>query len=173
VNQFFQTLLYGVNGTFVWSEHLGKIGLTALLSMVPMFEGRYALAVAQGMGMPALPAFLIAVIASTIPMPIILLLLRPILDWMYSWNIGFIRRFAAWVDNRAERKSKEVDKKGLIGLYLFVAVPLPGTGVWTGSAIASVLKMNRKRAAVAILLGNITACLIMTVLTYLGISIFK
>ena len=82
-----------------------------------------------------------------------------------------MRKFAAWVDARAERKSKEADKKGMLGLFLFVAVPLPGTGVWTGCAIASLLKMNKKQAALAIFLGNVAACLTMTVLAYLGVRI--
>lgn len=172
MNEIIQTLFYGVNGSFVWSEHLGKIGITALLSMVPAFEGRYALTVAQGMGMPAIPAFLIALICSTIPMPFIFWLLRPILDLLYRLPIKPLQKFAAWVDRRAARKAQDVSKKGLVGLYIFVALPLPGTGVWTGSAIATILKMNKRRAAIAIILGNITACTIMTVLTYLGISIF-
>lgn len=171
MNAFFRTLIYGVGGNFVWQEHMGKVVSTALLSMVPTFEGRYALVTAQAMGMPALPSFLIALLFSTLPMPFLLLLLRPVLDWMYTWPIGFVRKFAAWVDARAERKSKEMDKKGLLGLFLFVAVPLPGTGVWTGSAIATLLKMNKKQAALAIFLGNVAACLIMTVLAYLGVRI--
>lgn len=171
MNAFFRTLIYGVGGNFVWQEHMGKVISTALLSMVPTFEGRYALVTAQAMGMPALPSFLIALLFSTLPMPFLLLLLRPVLDWMYTWPIGFVRKFAAWVDARAKRKSKEVDKKGMLGLFLFVAVPLPGTGVWTGCAIASLLKMNKKQAALAIFLGNVAACLIMTVLAYLGVRI--
>ena len=171
MNDFFRTLIYGVGGNFVWQEHMGKVVSTALLSMVPTFEGRYALVTAQAMGMPALPSFLIALLFSTLPMPFLLLLLRPVLDWMYTWPIRFVRKFAAWVDVRAERKSKEMDKKGLLGLFLFVAVPLPGTGVWTGCAIASLLKMNKKQAALAIFLGNVAACLIMTVLAYLGVRI--
>lgn len=173
MNGFIATLFYGANGTYIWSEHVGKIITTALLSMVPTFEGRYALTIAQATGMPAAPAFLIALICSTIPMPLIFLLLRPLLDWMYKLPIGFLQKFAAWVDARAARKASGVDKKGIIGLYLFVAVPLPGTGVWTGSMIATILKMNKKRAAWAIFLGNVTACLIMTVLTYLGVSLFS
>ena len=150
-----------------------EIIITSLLSMVPMFEGRYALVGAQAMGMPAIPAYLLAVIFSSLPVPIILWLLRPVLDWMYTWPIGFVRKFAKWVDDRAERKAGSVDKKGLWGLYLFVAVPLPGTGAWTGSAIATLLKMDRKRALPVILLGNATACLITTILTYTGITIFS
>lgn len=175
MTEVINTLLYGADGAFVWGEHIGDIIITALLSMVPAFEGRYALVASKAAdsGMPLAPLFLIAVVFSTLPMPFLLLLLRPILDWMYTWKIGFVRKFAAWVDARAERKSKKVEARGLIGLYLFVAVPLPGTGVWTGSAIASVLKMNRKRAAIVIFLGNVTACLIMATLTYLGIELFS
>ena len=172
MNNFISTLFYGVDGAFAWGEHLTEIIITSLLSMVPMFEGRYALVGAQAMGMPAIPAYLLAVIFSSLPVPFILWLLRPVLDWMYTWPIGFVRKFAAWVDARAERKKDSVDKKGLIGLYLFVAIPLPGTGAWTGSAIATLLKMDRKKALLTIIAGNMTACLITTILTYMGISLF-
>lgn len=172
MKDFLMTLFYGANGAFAWGENIGKIALTALLSMVPTFEGRYALVGAQAMGMPAVPAYLIAVIFSSLPVPFLLWLLRPVLDWMYTWPIGFVRRFAAWVDARAERKKDSVDKKGLLGLFLFVALPLPGTGAWTGSAIATILKMDKKRSLLTIFAGNATACLITTVLTYMGISLF-
>jgi uncharacterized membrane protein len=91
---------------------------------------------------------------------------------MYTWPIGFVRKIAAWVDERGERKKGKVDKLGLWGLYLFVALPLPGTGAWTGSAIATALKMDKKSALMVIIAGNFTACLITTVLTYMGISLF-
>ena len=172
MDRLINTLFYGTNGNFAWGENLGKIVLTALMSMIPAFEGRYALAVAQGMGKPAVPAFLIAFVFSTLPMPFIFLLLRPILDWLYRLPIGFLRKFAAWVDRRVEKKKQDVDKKGLLGLFLFVAVPLPGTGVWTGSAIATVLKMNKRHAAPVIILGNLTACAVMTVVSYLGLHLF-
>ena len=166
------TLFFGANGAFIWADHMTEIIMTALLSMVPLFEGRYALVTAQAMGMPAVPAYLIAVLFSSIPVPIILWLLRPVLDWMYTWPIGFVRKVAAWVDARGERKKGNVDKLGLWGLYLFVAIPLPGTGAWTGSAIATALKMDKKSALLVIVAGNFTACLITTVLTYMGISLF-
>lgn len=173
MQNLWNTLIYGPAGAFVWSENISRVVITALLSMVPTFEGRYALAVAQAMGMPAIPAFIIALVCSTIPMLVLLPLLRPVLDLMYKLPIGFVRKIAAWVDARAQRKVGSMDKKGLLGLYIFVALPLPGTGVWTGSLIATFLKMNKKHAAATIFLGNLTACLIMTVLTYLGVSIFS
>ena len=167
-------------GDFVWREQLGKIFVSALLSMVPTFEGRYAVPVMLGYGIPPFFAFVLAVVCSTLPMPFILLLLRPVLDWFYTLPIKPVRRFAAWLERRSERKRQRMheNKEGglrgklrgrvsdetieLIGLYLFVALPLPGTGCWTGSAIATLFEMPRGKAALVILLGNITACGIMT-----------
>lgn len=176
-------LMSAAQNAFVWQEHIGKIVTTALLSMVPTFEGRYAVAVALGMGMPIGFAYLLALISSSIPMPVILLLLRPVLDWFYTLPIKPVRKFAAWLERRTERKRAAMQEKSasgvrgkmaryfsastleLIGLYIFVALPLPGTGVWTGSAIATLFEMPRGKSAVAILLGNATACLIMTLAT--------
>ena len=170
---------------FVWQEHTRKIIVTALLSMIPMFEGRYAVTVMVGTGMPPVFAYLLAVIASYLPVPFILLLLRPVLDWFYTLPIKPVRAFAAWLERRAARKragmhDRKRGKKGrkgrkgrrgssdtaeLIGLYLFVALPVPGTGVWMGSAIATLFEMPILKSAVTILLGNMTACLITTLIT--------
>ena len=154
---------------FTWATHSKEIVTTALLSMVPTFEGRYALLVGNGMGMPAVSAYFLALIFSTIPMPFILWLLRPVLDWFYTWPIKPVRKFAHWVEQRSMQKGARVDKAGMLGLYLFVALPVPGTGVWTGSSIAALFKLNPRHSAVAIALGNATACLI-TTLIYYGIS---
>ena len=174
---------------FVWQEHMGKVIMTALLSMVPTFEGRYAVATAVAMGMPAVFAYFLALICSSLPAPFILLLLRPVLDWFYTLPIKPVRKFAAWLERRSARKREKMhENKGsgvrgklqgrvseelieLIGLYIFVALPLPGTGCWTGSAIATLFEMPRGKAAITILLGNITACGIMT-LAALGVFSF-
>lgn len=149
---------------FIWSEHIWEVVSTAFLSMVPMFEGRYAVATGIAMGMPPVYTYLLALLFSTIPMPLIMWLFRPILRWLYTLPIKPLQKFAAWVDRRAEKGAGKVSKAGFIGLYLFVAAPLPGTGVWTGSAVATILEMDRKRAAIAIVLGNMTAILIMTLI---------
>ena len=159
-----------------------KIVVYILLSLVPMFEGRYAVAglILRG-GMPPLPAYLLAMLVSFLPVPFILMLLRPVLDWFYTLPFGPIRAFAAWLERRAARKRAGMhDKKNshglspeaaeLLGLYLFVALPVPGTGVWMGSAIASLFNMNKGKAALVILLGNATACLITTLAAVLGIQ---
>lgn len=171
---------------FVWQAHTKEIVTAALLSMVPTFEGRYAVTVALGMGMPAVFSYLLALICSSVPVPFILLLLRPVLDWFYTLPIKPVRKFAAWLEKHAAKKRasmNEKNRKGLRGklsadaaellaLYIFVALPLPGTGVWTGSAIATLFNMPRGKAAAAILLGNVTACLIMTLAASGVLAIF-
>ena len=172
--------------TFVWQAHTKQIITAALLSMVPTFEGRYAVTVALGMGMPAVFSYLLALICSSVPVPFILLLLRPVLDWFYTLPIPPVRKFAAWLEKHAAKKRasmNEKNKKGLrarlsadaaelLALYIFVALPLPGTGVWTGSAIATLFSLPRGKAALAILLGNVTACLIMTLAASGVLAIF-
>jgi len=167
---------------FVWQEHIREVLLTAFLSMVPMFEGRYAILTTVKMGMPALFVYLLAFVCSSIPMPFILLLLRKVLDWFYTLPIRPVRAFAAWLERRAQRKHEAMQQGGRTGvkgriarrfsadtaelaaLYLFVAIPAPGTGVWMGSAIATLFELPRGKAAAAILLGNATACLITTLM---------
>lgn len=176
-------LMEAAQNSFVLAENKGKLLLTGLLSMVPFFEGRYAVTIMLGMGMPAGLAYLFALVCSTLPMPFILIFLRPILDWFYTLPFKPVRNFAAWLEKRARKKRREMMRskrvKGLkgklstemlelIGLYVFVAVPLPGTGVWSGSLVATVFELPRRKAAVAILLGNMTACAIMA---FLGIGL--
>ena len=182
-------LLSAAENSFVVSENLAKVLSTALLSMVPTYEGRYAVPVMLGLGIPPLFAYLLAAVCSTIPMPFILLLLRPVLDWFYTLPIKPVRKFAAWLEKRSARKREKMHaKKGsgirgwlqgkvsqdtieLIGLYIFVALPLPGTGCWTGSAIATLFEMPRLKSAIVILLGNFTACAI-TLFATMGVSSF-
>jgi len=176
-------LMEAVSAAFVWQENIGKLASTAFLSMVPAFEGRYAVVTSIAMGVPPVFSYLLALVFSTLPMPFVLLLLRPILDWFYTLPIKPVQKFAAWLERRSARKREKMqsdnhsglmgwlsryvseDTLELIGLYVFVALPLPGTGVWTGSAIATLFEMPRAKSAVAILLGNITACLITTLMT--------
>lgn len=192
MNKFFlrSAMLMQTAAGYAWSDNLSQVLLTAFLSMVPTFEGRYAIVAMLGMGMPVGFAYLLAAVCSTLPMPFILLLLRPVLDWFYTLPIKPVRAFAAWLERRSEKKRQKMNAKQdsgvrgwlagkvsqdtieLIGLYIFVALPLPGTGCWTGSAIATLFEMPRGKAAIAILLGNMTACAITCAATLGAISIF-
>lgn len=176
-------LLEAAPAAFVWTEHMGKVLTTALLSMVPTFEGRYAVVTGIAMGMPVMFAYWLAVVCSSVPVPFILWLLRPVLDWFYTLPIKPVRAFAAWLEKRADKKRANMNadkKKGLMGwlskyvsadtleliaLYIFVALPLPGTGGWTGSLIATLFNLPRGKALLTIVLGNVTACLITTLAT--------
>ena len=183
-------LLTAAANDFVWAENLGKVIGTALLSMVPTYEGRYAVPVMLKLGMPPLFTYLLAAVCSTIPMPFILLLLRPVLDWFYTLPIKPVRKFAAWLEKRSARKREKMHaRRGsgirgwlqdrvsqetieLLGLYIFVALPLPGTGCWTGSAIATLFEMPRFKSAIVILLGNFTACAITLAMSLGAFSLF-
>lgn len=183
LNSLSGMLLTAAQSNFVWREHMGKLITTGLLSMVPAFEGRYAVVTSIGMGVPVVFSYFLALLCSTIPMPLIFLLLRPILDWFYTLPIAPVQKFAAWLERRSTRKHAKMEEENrsgwrgrlakyfsedtieLIGLYVFVALPLPGTGVWTGSAIATLFDMPRGKSALAIFLGNATACLITTLMT--------
>ena len=183
-------LIEAAQGKFVASQNVQKLIITGLMSMIPTFEGRYAVTVMLGMGMPAGFAYLFALFCSSIPIPIILLLLRPVLDWFYTLPIKPVRAFAAWLERRSARKKEKMNAQSgsgirgklkgkisqeameLLGLYVFVALPLPGTGVWTGSAIATLFEMPRLKSGIVILLGNATACAIMTLAARGVISIF-
>ena len=183
-------LLSAAENSFVVSENLSKVLLTMFLSLVPTYEGRYAVPVMLGLGMPPLFAYLLAAVCSSIPMPFILLLLRPVLDWFYTLPIKPVRRFAAWLEKRSARKREKMhagrgsgirgwlqdrvsqETIELLGLYIFVALPLPGTGCWTGSAIATLFEMPRLKSAIVILLGNFTACAITLGVSLGAISIF-
>ena len=183
-------LLEAAPAAFVWTENLSKVIITALLSMVPTFEGRYAVVTGIAMGMPVMFAYFLAFICSSIPVPFILLLLRPILDWFYTLPIKPIRKFAEWLERRAQKKrggmasnkkdglmgklSKHFssDTLELIALYIFVALPLPGTGGWTGSLIATLFEMPRMKSFLVIVLGNATACLITALATTGVLTIF-
>ena len=178
-------LMEAAQAAFVWRDHLGEIATVALLSMVPLFEGRYAIITTLKMGLPLLLVYLIAFVFSSVPVPFILWLLRPVLDWFYTLPIKPVRKFAAWLERRAQRKHNEMhsgegakarlsrrfsgDTAELIALYLFVAIPLPGTGAWMGSAIATLFRMPRGKSLAVIVLGNATACLV-TLLMKVGIQ---
>ena len=109
-------LLAAADKAFVWQEHTREIITTALLSMVPTFEGRYAVTVALGMGMPPVFSYLLALICSSIPVPFILLLLRPVLDWFYTLPIRPVQSFAAWLERHAEKKRASMNEKNQKGI---------------------------------------------------------
>ena len=139
--------------------------MTLLISMVPVLELRAAIpaGVIAGLDIPVVVAA--AVIGNLIPIPFIIVFIRKIFKWMQTKS----EKLAALVkrlEDKADRKKDKVLKYEFWGLMFFVAIPLPGTGAWTGALIAAMLDMQLKRAFPAIAAGVVIAAVIVTVATY-------
>lgn len=134
-----------------------------LISMVPLIELRGAIPYAVGFGIPLLPAYLIAIIGNMIPVPFIYLFARKILVWGKDKPV--IGKFFTFCLEKGEKGGKKLQAtagKGLfVALMLFVGIPLPGTGAWTGTLAASLLDMDFKSSVLAVLLGVLLAGIIM------------
>ena len=137
--------------------------ITFLVSMVPIIELRGAIPIAVGMGVPLVPAYIIAVIGNMLPVPFIYFFARKVLVWgSTKRGIGRFFRFCLEKGESGGRKLREKAGKGLfIALLLFVGIPLPGTGAWTGTLAASMLDMGFKKSVIAVMGGVLLAGVIM------------
>lgn len=122
-----------------------------LISMVPILELRGGLLLATVLKIPMLQAVIACVIGNIIPIPFILLFIRQIFKWLKKTKL--FRPLIEKLENRAMGKSDKIKKYEFWGLVLFVGIPLPGTGAWTGALIASLLEVDLKKSVPAILLG--------------------
>lgn len=136
-----------------------------LMAMIPVVEVKGAIPIGVALGMPLWSAFAAATIGAFVPAPLIMLFFRPVAAFCKK-HIGFMRKFLEWVERRAHNKGQMVRKYSLLGLLIFVAIPLPGTGVWTGSLIAALLDLRLKHALPVILLGDIVASFLITLLSF-------
>lgn len=137
--------------------------ITLIVSMVPLIELRGAIPIAVGMGIPLPTAYVIAVIGNMIPVPFIYFFARKVLEWGKDKPVisGFCR-FCLVKGERGGEKIKSKAGRGLFAaLLLFVGIPLPGTGAWTGTLAASILNMGFKRSVIAVMLGVLLAGVIM------------
>jgi uncharacterized membrane protein len=132
--------------------------------MVPLLELRGGLIVASLLQIPITRAIPICIAGNIIPIPFILLFIRQIFQWMKK--IKMFRGLVEKLENRAMSKSDSIRKYEFWGLVLFVGIPLPGTGAWTGSLIAALLEMDIKKAVLAELLGIVIATVIMSFVSY-------
>jgi uncharacterized membrane protein len=149
----------------------GKFIFTMLVSMIPVAELRVGLPFGVGLGLPYWKAFAAAVLGNIIPAPFIIVYIRRIFHWLRTC-FPKLDGFVTSLENKARRKSGSVVKYDTLGLLLFVGIPLPGTGVWTGCLVAAMQDMQLKRAMPSVIAGVIMAGLIMTGLTHVGINLF-
>lgn len=135
-----------------------------IISMLPIVELRGGIIAAKLMAIPLITAYPICVIGNILPIPFILIFLNKI--------FAFLRRFPVFdkvlnfIDRKAEKNKEKVEKYKMLGLFLFVAIPLPGTGAWTGALVANALNIPFKKSFPSIFFGVIGAGIIMSVLSY-------
>lgn len=134
------------------------------ISMIPILELRGGILVARMLDIPMWQAIIACVIGNIIPIPFILLFIKKIFSWLKP--VKFIGKIIEKLEARAMNKSDNIKKMEFWGLMLFVGIPLPGTGAWTGALIASLLDIDIKKSSLAILLGITLATIIMCLISY-------
>lgn len=146
-------------------SELGQYILTLLVSMLPVVELRGAIPVGVSMGINPWVAMGVSIIGNMIPVPFIILFIRRIFEWM-KVRIPKLGNAINRLETKAEGKWEKVGKYELLGLAILVAIPLPGTGAWTGALIAAIMNIRIKYAIPTILLGVIVAGFLVTGVTY-------
>ena len=142
----------------------GRELIVFIISLMPILELRGGLIAAALLGLKIVPSFIICFIGNIIPIPFILWFITPIFNWLKKTKLfsGIVNK----LENKAMRKKDQIEKLEYIGLMLFVGIPLPGTGAWTGCLIAALLNMDKKKAMLYAVLGVIMAGIIMMILSY-------
>ena len=150
----------------------GEFVFTMLVSMIPIIELRGGIPFGVALGLPYPTAFLAAVAGNILPVPFILVYIRRILQWIRK-RAPRLDGMVDALERKAHLKGRRVSRYKYVGLTLFVGIPLPGTGAWTGALAAAFLDMPLRRAIPAILVGILMAGGIMTGLTHVGINLFS
>ena len=144
----------------------GREILVFIISLMPILELRGGLLAAALLGLDPLPSYIISIIGNVLPVPFILLLITKVLAWMRNSKVKFFNKIAKWLDEKVEKHKGQIEKFGYLGVVLFVGIPLPGTGAWTGTLIASVLNMDKKKTFLAVMAGLVMASIIMMILSF-------
>lgn len=152
--EFFIELFNGVNKELV----------IFIISLMPILELRGGLLAATLLDVEFIRAAIICILGNVLPIPFVLLFLKYILKILSKWK--FTTKIVNWLEKKVHDKREQIDKYGYFGLVLFVGIPLPGTGAWTGALLAVMLDLNRKKSFICILLGVLMAAVIMSILSY-------
>lgn len=157
--------------TWLTETLFGQMTFTALVSMVPVVELRGGIPFGVALGLAHWQAFLAAVVGNIIPLPFIVVYIRRIFQWMRR-HLPKLDKLVDKLEQKAHLKGRTVTKYKYLGLMIFVAIPLPGTGGWTGALVAAFLDMPLRRAIPALVLGVLIAGFLILGLTYGFTSIF-
>ncbi len=157
--KFFVGIFGGITSTL-----MGKYLVIFIISLIPILELRGGLIAASLLDLPMWTSYLICFVGNIIPIPFILWLINPVFRWMSKFDR--LGKIVKWCEKKAHSKKEQIENLKYIGLFLFVAIPLPGTGAWTGCLIAALLNMDKKKSLVAAICGVIAAGLIMLLVSY-------
>ncbi len=163
-----ESIINGIINAFsgLVSLRFGKELIVFIISLMPILELRGGLIAASLLHVKPLTGYIVSIIGNIIPVPFILLFINKILEWMRNSKIKWINKVALWLDKKAKKNHDKIEKYGYWGLVLFVGIPLPGTGAWTGCLAASVFEMDRKKSFFATMAGILIASIIMMILSY-------
>ena len=148
------------------SMKFGKELIVFIISLMPILELRGGLLAASLLRVPAINAYIVSIIGNILPVPIILLFLEKVLDWMGNSKVKWMNKLAKWLHKKAHKHKDQIEKYGYLGLILFVGIPLPGTGAWTGCLVATILGLDKKKAFLSTLVGILLASIIMMFISY-------
>lgn len=148
----------------LFGSGIGKEIAVFIISMLPILELRGGLLAASIIGMDFIPAYIISIFGNCLPIPFVLIFLDKIFEWLKKFKTT--EKLVVKIENKILSKKAQIEKYGYLGLLLFVGIPLPGTGAWTGAGLAVLLRMDRKKASIFIFLGVILASIIMSIISY-------
>ena len=160
-----------INLQWLTQTPVGEFCLTLLVSMVPVVELRGGIPFGVTQGLPVWASFLAAIIGNMLPVPFIIVYIRRIFQWMRR-RLPRLNRLVDKLEKKAHLKGQTVTKYKYLGLLLFVAIPLPGTGAWTGALAAAFLDMPLRKALPSIFAGILLAGVAISVLTFGVASLF-
>lgn len=147
-------------------DTVGRELCVLFCSMLPIIECRGAVPLGCALGLPWWQNVLFSVAGNMLPVPFILLFMKAILKWMRNCRAKFLNKIAAWLDRKIEKHKGTIEKYSYWGVMIFVGLPIPGTGAWTGMLISSVLGLEPKKSFLAAFVGVLMATAIMAVASY-------
>ncbi len=134
-------------------------------SMLPLWELKGSILAGTGLGMPVWTVFWLAYLGACIPVPFIIFFIEKIILKLSTSKVKFFNKVANWILGKVEKHKAKIEKYGYWGVFLFVAIPLPGTGVWTGSLLSAMLGLKPQKAIPMVLIGNLVAGFLMLLLS--------
>ena len=153
-------------------ETVGEELCVFFCSMLPIIELRGAIPMGAAFGLPWWQTYIIAVIGNMLPVPIILLFVKSVLNWMAGCKVKFFNKVANKMFEKAEKNREKIEKYAFWGLTLFVAIPLPATGAWTGTLVAALFDMRFWKSLLSALVGVMIAGVVMTLISYGAVAAF-